>query len=142
MYGLADRIARSAIHQNHPTPVVELAPRGTIMVVDRDPAMLAMVRSSLEGSCHIVVARDAGEALSQIEWARPEAVLADAGLGADELDLLARGLATLGCDHLPIVTLDPTQPVGPSDLRRIAARALGVTSRVWLNGGLRERVAA
>jgi len=93
MYGLADRIARSAIHQNHPTPVVELAPRGSIMVVDRDPAMLATVRSALEGSCHIVVARDAGEALSQIEWARPEAVLADAGLGADELDLLARGLA-------------------------------------------------
>ena len=142
MYGLADRIARSAIHQNQPTPVVELAPRGTIMVVDRDPAMLAMVRSSLEGSCHIVVARHAGEALSQIEWARPEAVLADAGLGADELDLLARGLATLGCDHLPIVTIDPSRPVGPSDLRRIAARALGVTSRVWLNGGLRERIAA
>src|SRR6478752_3813401 len=91
MYGLADRIARSAIHQNHPTPVVELAPRGSIMVVDRDPAMLAMVRSALEGSCHIVVARDAGEALSQIEWARPEALLADAGLGADELDLLAAG---------------------------------------------------
>ena len=73
MYGLADRIARSAIHQNHPTPVVELAPRGTIMVVDRDPAMLAMVRSSLEGSCHIVVARDAGEALSQTRLVTPRA---------------------------------------------------------------------
>ena len=142
MYGLADRIARSAIHQNHPTPVVELAPRGTIMVVDRDPAMLAMVRSSLEGACHIVVARDAGEALSQIEWARPEAVLADAGLGADELDLLARGLATLGCDHLPIVDHRPVaagRPVRPAADRR---PRLGVTSRVWLSGGLRERVAA
>ena len=142
MYGLADRIARSAIHRNQATSVVDLPPRGTIMVVDRDPAMLAMVRSALEGSCHIVVARDAGEALGQIEWARPGAVLADAGLGAEQLDLLARGLATLGCDHLPVVTIDPAQPVGPSDLRRIAARALGVTSRVWMTGGLRDRVAA
>jgi hypothetical protein len=142
MHGLADRIARSAIHRHHATPVVDLPPRGPIMVGDRDPAMLAMVRTALEGVCSIVVARDAGEALGQVEWARPEAVLADAGLGADQLDLLARGFATLGCDHLPIVTVDPSQPLGPSDLRRIAARALGVTSRVWMAGGLRERVAA
>ena len=142
MYGLADRIARSVTASPGLAPVIPLAAAGTVMVVDRDPAMLALVRAALEDRYRIVVARDAGEALAQIAWARPGAVIADAGLAAEELDLLDRGLATLGCDAVPVVLLDPAQPLGPADLRRIADRALAVGRRVWMTSGLRERIAA
>jgi len=142
MFGLADRIARSAIPHPGSAPVIPLAPHGTVMVVDRAPAMLALVRAALGDRCHIVVARDAEELLAQVGWARPDAVIADAGLDADELDLVSRGLATLGCDSVPVVLLDPERPVGPADLRRIADRALAAGRRVWMTSGLRSRIAA
>ena len=142
MHGLADRIARTTTPTPGLAPVIPLVTRGTVMVVDRDPGMLTLVRSALEDTCRIVVARDAGEALTQIEWARPGAVIADAGLDPDDVDTLSRGLATLGCDAVPVVLLDPTQPLGPGELREIADRALAVGRRVWMTSGLRERIAA
>ncbi len=143
MYGLTDRIVRTdtpgdaivAASSN----VVPLTV-GSVMVIDRDLNMLSLVRRCLDGICDIAVARDAAEVLSQVAVLRPTALLLDLGLDPTELIAIEDGLAAAGLDAIPVVMIDPNEPVNAEELRSRVRSAVHVASRVWLGGGLRNRV--
>jgi PleD family two-component response regulator len=143
MYGLTDRIVRTdtpgdaivAASSN----VVPLTV-GSVMVIDRDLNMLSLVRRCLDGICDIAVARDAAEVLSQVAVLRPTALLLDLGLDPTELIAIEDGLAAAGLDAIPVVMIDPHEPVNAEELRSRVRSAVHVASRVWLGGGLRNRV--
>jgi hypothetical protein len=99
-----------------------------------------VVRRSLDGICDIAVARDAAEVLSQMAVLRPTALLLDLGLDPTELIAIEDGLAAAGLDAIPVVMIDPKEPVNAEELRSRVRSAVHVSSRVWLGGGLRSRV--
>lgn len=129
MYGLGDRLARTAATGDD---------AATVMVVDSDPAMLQLVRRCLDGGCTIVDARDADEAVAHLQWAQPDVILVDEELAAAELDQLSWSLS----DATTVVTISPDDALTPDDLRLRVDRAIAVSRRMWLNGGLRGRIAA
>ena len=143
MYGLTDRIVRTDTPGDAvvaaSAPVIPLTV-GTVMVIDRDPSMLSVVRRCLDGICDIAVARDAAEVLSQMAVLRPTALLLDLGLDPTELIAIEDGLAAAGLDAIPVVMIDPQEPVNAEELRSRVRSAVHVASRVWLGGGLRSRV--
>jgi CheY-like chemotaxis protein len=145
MYGLTDRIVRTDTLGDAvvaaSAPVVPLTV-GSVMVIDRDPSMLSVVRRCLDSICDIAVARDAAEVLSQMAVLRPTALLLDLGLDPTELIAIEDGLAAAGLDAIPVVMIDPHEPVNAEELRSRVRSAVHVASRVWLGGGLRHRLAA
>jgi CheY-like chemotaxis protein len=142
MYGLTDRITRTDTLGDAvvaaSASVVPLTV-GSVMVVDRDPSMLSVVRRCLDAVCDIAVARDAAEVLSQMAVLRPTALLLDLGLDPTELIAIEDGLAAAGLDAIPVVMIDPQEPVNAEELRSRVRSAVHVASRVWLGGGLRSR---
>jgi CheY-like chemotaxis protein len=148
MYGLADRIARNdpgasnTVARDGLAPVVPLVPHGTIMVVDRDPDMLELVRRCLHEVAHIVVARDAAEVLRQLPWNHPDVLLLDMSLDDDQIAAISDGLAATWANTIPVVMLDPAEALNGDELRRRVRAAMRVNGRVYLGGGLRVRMAA
>jgi hypothetical protein len=66
----------------------------------------------------------------------------DLGVDPAEVELLADGLAAAGPDAIPLIMLDPTEPINAAALRSRVLAALHVSRRVWFGGGLRSRMAA
>ena len=146
MYGLTDRITRT-----DPTatsagsglaPVIPLFPRGSVLVVDRDPSALQLIRTCLEDFCHIAVARDCGEALEQVHSVRPSVVVLGTSIEEREIELVADGLADAGLEAIPLLMIDPAEPLSGEALRERVQAAAHVARRVWFGGGLRSRMAA
>jgi putative two-component system response regulator len=146
MYGLTDRITRTDTAASTPgsglAPVITLSPRASVLVVDHDPSTLQLIRTCLDDSCHIAVARDGGEALEQVHSVRPAVVLLDTSIDEREIQLIAEGLADAGLEAIPLLMIDPTEPLNGEALRERVQAAVHVTRRVWFGGGLRSRMAA
>jgi CheY-like chemotaxis protein len=146
MYGLTDRITRtdptSTTAGAGLAPVIPLFARPSVLVVDRDPSTLQLIRTCLDDSCHIAVARDGGEALEQVHSVRPAVVLLDTSIDEREIALVAEGLADAGLEAIPLLMIDPDEPLNGDALRGRVQAAVHVTRRVWFGGGLRSRMAA
>jgi CheY-like chemotaxis protein len=146
MYGLTDRITRTDPIATTPgaglAPVIPLFPRASVLVVDHDPSTLQLIRTCLDDSCHIAVARDGSEALEQVHSVRPAVVLLDTSIDEREIHLVAEGLADAGLEAIPLLMIDPAEPLNGEALRERVQAAVHVTRRVWFGGGLRSRMAA
>ncbi len=136
MYGLTDRLTRtestatSAGADGGLAPVIALFPRASVLVVDRDPSTLQLIRTCLDDSCHIAVARDDQEALEQVHSVRPAVVLLDTSIDEREIALVADGLADAGLDAIPLLMIDPTEPLNGDALYDRVQAAVLVTRRV------------
>ncbi len=73
---------------------------------------------------------------------RPAVVLLDKSIDEREAQLFAEGLADAGLETIPLVMIDPTQPLDGEALRERVQAAVHTTRRVWFGGGLRSRMAA
>jgi PleD family two-component response regulator len=138
MYGLAHRFQNDALAN-----VSSIGASATVLVVDRDPATLVMAERAIAGHYEIIVAADAGQALALIDERRPDVVMLDMTLSSSEVATVTVALAA--CDELdstPIIMLDPDQPMNAVTLRKRIDEAVRVTRRVYLGGGLRNRLAA
>jgi hypothetical protein len=58
------------------------------------------------------------------------------------VDILDAGLAGAALDAIPVITIDPTEPINARALLGRVQAAVHVTRRVWFGGGLRSRMAA
>src|SRR6266480_1653127 len=113
MYGLTHRIASDTPKGDvvEPSPLARISSLGapaTVMVIDRDPLPLAMVRRAVSDHYHVVVARDAEEALSLVKDMKPDVLVFDVGL--DEAEVAIVTVALAACDVLdatPAVMVDP-----------------------------------
>jgi hypothetical protein len=146
MYGLADRIIRSDTRiEIDPAEgaLVPLFPHAGVMVLEPESSTLTdLVRACVGASRTVVTAKDAGAALSELPAARPGVVVIDLGVDPAEVELLAGGLAAAGLDAIPLIMLDPTEPINAAALGGRVLAALHVSRRVWFGGGLRSRMAA
>jgi len=146
MYGLTDRITRpdptATSDGSGLAPVIPLFPRGSVLVVDHDPSTLQLIRTCLEDFCHIAVARDCGEALEQVHSVRPSVVVLGTSIDDRDIALDAEGLADAGLDAIPLLRIDPAEPLNGEALRERVQAAAHVARRVWFGGGLRSRMAA
>ena len=149
MYGLTHRIANDTPAEGdvvEPSPLARISPlgaRATVLVIDRDPLTLTMVRRAVADHYHVAVARDAEEALELVNDMKPDALVFDVGL--DDADVAMVTVALAACDVLdatPAVMVDPNEPMNTITLRRRIDDAIRVSRRVYLGGGLRHRVAA
>ena len=76
MYGLTHRIANDTLPQGdvvEPSLLARITPlgaRATVLVIDRDPLTLAMVRRAVADHYHVVVARDADTLRAVVEHER------------------------------------------------------------------------
>jgi CheY-like chemotaxis protein len=138
MYGLTHRFSAD--------PLANVTPMGacaTVLVIDRDPAMLTLVREAIADHHRIVVAADSGEALGLIDAHRPAVIMVDMSMAKAEIATVTVALAA--CDELdstPVLMLDPEQPTNAIGLRKRIDEAIRVSRRVYLGGGLRHRMAA
>jgi len=138
MYGLAHRFANDAFAN-----VTAIGTSATVLVVDRDPATLVLAQRAIADHYAIIVAADAQEALALIDERRPDVVMLDMTLSSSEVAMVTVALAA--CDELdatPVIMLDPEQPLNAVTLRKRIDEAVRVTRRVYLGGGLRNRLAA
>ena len=146
MYGLTDRITRTdpiaTTHGAGLAPVIPLFPCASVLVVDHDPSTLQLIRTCLEDFCHIAVARDCGEALEQVHSVRPSVVVLGTSIEEREIELVADGLADAGLEAIPLLMIDPAEPLSGEALRERVQAAAHVARRVWFGGGLRSRMAA
>ena len=149
MYGLTDRLTRAestatsaGAEVSGLAPVIALFPRASVLVVDRDPSTLQLIRTCLDDTCHIAVARDGQEALEQVHSVRPAVVLLDTSIDEHEITIVADGLADAGLDAIPLLMIDPAEPLNGDALYDRVQAAVLVTRRIWFGGGLRSRMAA
>ena len=59
-----------------------------------------------------------------------------------EIELVADGLADAGLEAIPLLMIDPAEPLSGEALRERVQAAAHVARRVWFGGGLRSRMAA
>jgi PleD family two-component response regulator len=138
MYGLAHRFANDAFAN-----VTPIGASATVLVIDRDPATLVLAERAIADHYDIIVAADAQAALAQINDRRPDVVMLDMTLSSSEVAMVTVALAA--CDELdatPVIMIDPEQPMNSISLRKRIDEAVRVTRRVYLGGGLRNRLAA
>jgi CheY-like chemotaxis protein len=138
MYGLTHRFAA-----DHLADVTPIGARATVMVIDRDPLTLTLVREAIGDHYHLVVASNSDEAMALIDAHRPDVVMVDMSLEKAEIAIVTVALAA--CDELdstPLVMIEPEQPTNAVTLRRRIDDAVRVARRVYLGGGLRHRLAA
>jgi CheY-like chemotaxis protein len=149
MYGLTHRIANDTPAEGdvvEPSPLARISPlgaRATVLVIDRDPLTLTMVRRAVADHYHVAVARDAEEALELVSDMKPDVLVFDVGLDGADVAMVTVALAA--CDVLdatPAVMVDPHEPMNTVTLRRRIDDAIRVNRRVYLGGGLRHRLAA
>jgi hypothetical protein len=146
MYGLADRITRGDHETDAPAPEGQLIPlfgRAGVMVIERDGSTtLDLIHACLGSTCSIAHAPDATTALARLDAVQPAVVLIDLGVDPSEVEILDAGLAGAGLDAIPVITIDPTEPINARALLGRVQAAVHVTRRVWFGGGLRSRMAA
>ena len=138
MYGLTHRFATDSLAN-----VTPIGTSATVLVIDRDPATLVLAQRAIADHYAIIVAADAQEALALIAERRPDVVMLDMTLSSSEVAMVTVALAA--CDELdatPVIMLDPEQPLNAVTLRKRIDEAVRVTRRVYLGGGLRNRLAA
>jgi hypothetical protein len=146
MYGLADRITRSdtpidtdASESN----VVPLFGHAGVLVLERDGSTTVdLVRACLGDSCRLAVASGSTDALAQMPVIRPGVVIIDLGIDPTDVDVLVAGLAAAGLDAIPLIMIDPAEPITADALRSRVQAAMHVSRRVWFGGGLRSRMVA
>ncbi len=141
MYGLADRITTPTTTSGPGGRLIELFPRAAVLVIEREPSTTPLIRP-LAAHCDIAVAAGAREALALLHGVRPAVILIDLGIHPDDVDALADGLALAGLDAIPLITVDPSEPINGDALMERVRAAFHVTRRVWFGGGLRSRLAA
>ena len=73
---------------------------------------------------------------------RPAVVLLDTSIDEREIALVAEGLADAGLEAIPLLMIDPDEPLNGDALRGRVQAAVHVTRRIWFGGGLRSRMAA
>jgi DNA-binding response OmpR family regulator len=146
MYGLTHRlpsIADTGAGHGAPAGVQPLRALGSVMVIDRDPLTLHLVRQAVSADHHVVIARDASEAMSLLDEIHPDVIVLDSSLDDTEVALVTVGLAACdSMDAIPTVMIDLDQPINADSIRARIEAARKVTRRVYLGGGLRHRVAA
>ncbi len=138
MYGLSHRFANDSLAN-----VTPIGSSASVLVIDRDPATLSLAESAIAGHYRIIVATDGQEALELINARRPDVVMLDMTLSSGEIAMVTVALAA--CDELdstPVIMIDPEQPANAISLRKRIDEAVRVTRRVYLGGGLRNRLAA
>jgi hypothetical protein len=140
MYGLTDRITTETAPGTGGR-VIELFPRASVLVIERDPSASPLIRP-LATHCDIVVAGGAHEALTLLHGVRPAVILIDLGIRPEDVETLADGLTVAGLDAIPLITVDPSEPLNAEALMERVRAAFHVTRRVWFGGGLRSRMAA
>jgi DNA-binding NarL/FixJ family response regulator len=147
MYGLTHRLSINSttpeIVESGPlAPVIALRAGGTVMVIDRDPFTLQLVRLSVGEDFHVVVARDADEAMMLMHSTRPDVGVFDTGLEETEIAMVTVALAACeDMDATPTIMLNPDEAMNADSMRARIDAALSVSRRVYLGGGLRNRVA-
>jgi len=140
MYGLTDRITTDVPHEPGGR-VIELFPRAAVLVVEREPSTSTLIRP-LADRCDVAVAGGAREALALLHRVRPAVILIDPGIHPEDVESLADGLVSAGLDAIPVLTVDPSEPLNADALMQRVRAAFHVTRRVWFGGGLRSRLAA
>jgi PleD family two-component response regulator len=144
MYGLTHRLPN--ISDTEPVaPAAAHPPRalGSVLVIDRDPLTLQLVRQAVCADHHVVIARDAAEAMSLMDLTQPDVIVLDSGLDEAEVALVTVGpAATDSMDAIPTVMIDLDEPINAQGIRARIDAARKVTRRVYLGGGLRHRMAA
>jgi hypothetical protein len=140
MYGLADRITTDASH-GPGGRVIELFPRAAVLVIEPDASTSPLIRP-LAAHCDIAVTGGVREALALLHRVRPAIILIDLGIHPEDVGVLAEGLAAAGLDAIPVLTVDPSEPLNADALMQRLRAAFHVTRRVWFGGGLRSRLAA
>jgi DNA-binding NarL/FixJ family response regulator len=139
MHGLTHRLPAGG----SPGSTVPIRPLGRVVAVADDPATLTLTRQALAIDHRLAVAGNAAEALALLASARPDVVVLGAGLGRFTGARVLAGLAELhGPGVVPVVELDPSCPLTAEDIRARIDAARSATSRSYLVGGLRNRLAA
>ena len=139
MYGLARRLPAD----DSPGSAVPIRPLGRLLAVDVDPATVALTRQALAPDHRIIVAGDAGQALELLASARPDVVVLGAGLSRFCASRVLSGLAALhGPGVVPVVQFDHADRLTAEVIRARIEAARGATSRCYMVGGLRSRIAA
>nr|WP_246505602.1 PAS-domain containing protein [Coralloluteibacterium stylophorae] len=102
-----------------PAPALGRAPRGRVLVVDNDAAVLLGMRSLLEGwGCEVLAAASPEHALAAARATPPDVLLLDLHLDEDTgLDLQRRLAAAIGARPTVIITADH----GEATRRAVAA---------------------
>lgn len=121
--------------------MIELFPRASVLVIERGPSTSPLIRP-LAAHCDVAVAGGAHEALSLLHRVRPAVILIDLGIHPEDVEALAGGLAAANLDAIPLITVDPSEPINAEALMQRVRTAFHVTRRVWFGGGLRSRLAA
>ena len=140
MYGLTDRITAETAPGTGGR-VAELFPRASVLVIERGPSTSPLIRP-LSAHCDIAIAGGAHEALALLHDVGPAVILIDLGIDPEDVEALADGLAGAGLDAIPLITVDPSEPLNAEALMERVRAAFHVTRRVWFAGGLRSRFAA
>ena len=138
MYGLTHRFATASF-----ADVTAIGASATVLVIDRDPLTLDLARRAIADHYRIIVAENGTDALAMIDEHHPDIVMIDMTLDNAEIAMVTVTLAA--CDELdstPVIMVDPEQPTNAVSLRRRIDEAVRVTRRVYLGGGLRNRLAA
>jgi CheY-like chemotaxis protein len=142
MYGLADRITTTTDAASGPGGrVIDLFPRASVLVIEHGPSTSPLIHP-LAPHCDIAVTGGVDEALALLHSVRPALILIDLGIPAEDVESLADGLAAAGLDAIPLITVDPSEPLNADALTARVRAAFHVTRRVWFGGGLRSRMAA
>jgi CheY-like chemotaxis protein len=140
MYGLTHRLPSIADAEPAAHPLRAL---GSVLVIDRDPLTLQLVRQAVSADHHVVTARDAAEATSLLDETHPDVIVLDSSLDEAEVALVTVSLAACdSMDAIPTVMIDLDQPINANSIRARIDAARKVTRRVYLGGGLRHRMAA
>jgi CheY-like chemotaxis protein len=138
MYGLTQRLVTRSIPY-----ITSPGAAATVLVLDRDPITLDLVRRATADHYRIVVAADGDECLAMIDEIRPDVVLLDMSLDSAEIALVT--ITVAACDELdamPVVMIDPAHLTDVTSLRQRIDEAIRVARRVYMGGGLLNRVAA
>jgi len=138
MYGLTHRFDTDQI-----ADITPIGASATVLLIDRDRLTVPLVRQAIGDHYHLVVASDSTEAMALINAHRPDVVMVDMSLDRAEIAVVTVALAA--CDELdstPMVMIEPDQPTNAVGMRRRIDEAVRVARRVYLGGGLRNRVAA
>jgi PleD family two-component response regulator len=138
MYGLTQRLVTRSVPY-----VVSRGAAATVLVLDRDPVTLDLLRRATADHYRIIIAANGDEALAMIAEERPDVVMLDSSLDSGEIALVTISVAA--CDELdamPVVLIDPEQLTDVASLRRCIDEAIRVARRVYMGGGLLHRVAA
>ena len=138
MYGLTHRFATDSL-----ADVTPIGASATVLVIDRDPLTLDLVRRAIADHYRIIVAENGTDALAMIDEHHPDIVMIDMTFANAEIAMVTVALAA--CDELdltPVIMVDPEQPTNAMSLRRRIDEAIRVTRRVYMGGGLLHRVAA